>query len=132
MIRSVGLLAGEVGQRAGEHEGLVAQLSLAGRRALLLEAQPEPAQVVDQRAHLLVGELLGDQPGDDRPDAGRLRDLLGRGGEQRVDRAEVLREVAAGDEADALDAEREEHAPERAARARPSMAASRLRAETSP
>ena len=46
------LLARQVGQRAGQHERLAGQRPLARRRALLLEAQPERAQVGDQRAHL--------------------------------------------------------------------------------
>jgi hypothetical protein len=48
------------------------------------------------------------------PDARRGLDLLGRGGQQRVDRAELLGEVAPGDVADLLEADREEHAPEAA------------------
>ena len=48
---------------------------------------------------------------------GRLGDLLGRGGQQRVDRAEVRGEVAARDLADALDADREQHAARTGARA---------------
>jgi hypothetical protein len=54
-----------------------------------------------------------DQAGDDRPDPRRLRDLLGRRGEQRVDAAQVLGQAAPRDLADALDAEREQDAPER-------------------
>ena len=74
---------------------------------------PICAQVVEQRAHLLVGELVVDQLGHDRADPGRLRDLLRRGRQQGVDRAELGREVAAGDVADALDADREQHDAER-------------------
>jgi hypothetical protein len=50
-----------------------------------------------------------DQLGDLRADPGRLGDLLGRGGQQRVDRAELLRETAPGHVAHALDPERVEH-----------------------
>ena len=103
------LLAGEVGQRAGEHERLLAQRALARRRALLLELQPERAQVLDQLAHLRVRSCEWMSCGDLRADAGRLGDLLGRGVQQRVDRAELRGEVAAGHEADALDAGREQH-----------------------
>ena len=64
-------------------------------------------------AHLLVRELAVDELGHDRADARRRGDLLGRRGQQRVDRAELLGEVAAGDVADALDPDREQHAAER-------------------
>src|SRR4051794_6848108 len=107
------VLAREVGQRAGEHERPAAERPLAGRRALALELRAERAQVLDQRAQLRAGELRRDRLGHLRPDAGRLRDLLRRRGHERVDRAELLGEVAAGDEADLLEADREQDDPER-------------------
>ena len=68
-----------------------------------------------------------------RPDAGRLGDLLRRGREQRVDGAELLGEVAAGDVADALDPDREQDASRTAARCeRLDRARARFVAETSP
>ena len=84
------LLAREVRQRAGEHERLARQRALAGRRALLLEAQARPRRSSISGAHRVV-ELAMDQLRDDRPDARRLGDLLRRRGQQRVDRAEAAR-----------------------------------------
>ena len=66
-----------------------------------------------QRTHPRVLELAVDQLGDFGPDAGRLGDLLRRGREQRVERAELRRQAAARDEADALDPDREQHDAER-------------------
>src|SRR5512132_464822 len=109
-----GLLAREVGQRAGEHERFAGQRTLAGRRALELERDALAAQVLEERAHVLVGELLVDPLGHLRADARRRLDLLGRGRQQRIDRAELLGEVAPGDVADLLQADGEEHAPEAA------------------
>ena len=69
MIRSVASSRVRSGSVPVSTSVLPASGPFAGRRALLLEAQPGCAQVVDQRAHLLVGELLVDQRGHLRPDA---------------------------------------------------------------
>ena len=131
MILSVACSRVSVGQRSGEHERLAGQRALARRRALLLEPQPERPQVGDQVAHLRVGELLVDQLRHLRPDARRLLDLLRRRGQQRVDRAELLGEVAAGDVADLLDPEPNSTRPNGCC-LEASIAATSLPAETSP
>ena len=69
------LLAREVGQRPGQDQRAAAEHPLARRRALGLEPH-ERAQLVEQRAHLRIGELVVDQLRDDRADARRLGDLL--------------------------------------------------------
>ena len=122
-IRSVACSRVRSGSVPGEHERLARQRALAGRRALLLEAQAEPAQVVDQRAHLLVGELVVDQL---RRRSGRCPGVSaicsGVAASSASIGAEVLREVAAGDVADALDPDREQHARRTAARCEASIA----------
>ena len=72
-----------------------AERPLPGRRALGLHPQAELLEIRRQRAHVVVAELLVDQPPHLRPDARRLGDLLGSLRDQRVDRSEPLGEVAA-------------------------------------
>src|SRR3712207_8772097 len=62
----------------------------------LLEAHDRPQRLHEVEHRRLV-QLLVDEAGHDRPDAGRLGYLLRRRGEQRVDRPELRRKVAAGD-----------------------------------
>ena len=105
------LLAREVRQRAGEHERLARPAGprraagppprSAGRRAGRRSAAAAPSSWA-----WISSATIGPMPG-------RLGDLLRRRGEQRVDGAEVLREAAAGDVADALDPDREQHDAER-------------------
>jgi hypothetical protein len=108
-----GLLARQVGQGAREDERAARQDPLARRRARLLGAHADRLEVLEELAHLRVGELGGDLVGHLRPDPRRVEDLLGRRREQRVDRAEALGEVAPRDLADLLEAGGEEHAAQR-------------------
>ena len=64
-------------ERAGDHVGRAGQRPL-GRPLLLadLEPQAEVAQLLDERAVLLVGEPLDDDLGAVRPEALDVRDLL--------------------------------------------------------
>ena len=81
------LLAREVGQRAGQHERPAGQRALAGRRALLLELQARRragrrsarASPASASCSWISAATIGPMPGVSR-------DLLGRRGEQRVDR----------------------------------------------
>ena len=108
------LLARQIGQRAGQHERL--DPTAARRRAAAPSSskrRPELAQVRDQLAHRGSASCSWISSATIGPMPGVCGDLLGRRGQQRVDRAQLLREVAPGDLADALDAEREQHARER-------------------
>ena len=90
--------ATSVGQRAREHERLARQRPLRRRRALLGEAQPELAQVGDQRAHALVVQLRVDRraPSSRRSPASR-RSARRVAASSASIVAEALREVAPGD-----------------------------------
>ena len=90
------------------------------------KVEPErAAQLLDQRAVVVVGEPLGDRLGPLGADPLALDELLGRRGDQAVDRAEVAREVLRRHPADVGDVEPEEHAPERHRRFEPRSRRSR-------
>ena len=97
------LLARQVGQRAGEHERLAGQRALAGRRALLLHAaaRARAGRAISARICSSASWLVDQRRPSIGPMPGVSRDLLRRRRQQRVDRAEVLGEVAPGDVADA-------------------------------
>ena len=67
---------------------------LSARRSAAVSSNRRPAlaQAGDQLQHRVVGELLAQRLGQHRADPLDLGDRLGVGGDQRVDRAEVLRD----------------------------------------
>src|SRR6185312_1983303 len=75
--RSGGLLAREVLERAGDDVGVAGERAL-GRLVLRadLEAEAEPAKLLDERAILLVVEPLGDRLGAVGADPVDLGDVL--------------------------------------------------------
>ena len=77
--------------------------------------RPSPAQIGDELPHLRIGQLLVDQVRHLRADARGRLDLLGSRFKQRIDRAELIRQVSSGDLADLFDAQRVQHPPERLA-----------------
>ncbi len=77
-----------------------------------MELQALVFEVLDQAAHPFVVELGTDQDGHLLADAGDRLDLLLVGCQQRIDVAEALGEVTAGDLPDLLDPKREENASE--------------------
>ena len=112
--RGLRLVAREALERARDHV-LAARQRPLDRPLLLadLEAEPELAQLGDERAVLLVREPLGDRLGPVGPDPLDLLDLLLARAEQAVDGAEVPREVPRRHPADVRDVEPEEDARER-------------------
>jgi len=81
----------EFGQEAfGEHEGLARERPPGAQPGLFDEAQPVGAQLGEGLAIVRVGKVLLDRPGDDRPDAGHLGDLVLGGTLQLVERRKVL------------------------------------------
>ena len=93
------LLAGEVRQRAGEHERHPGERTLSGRRARFLErADPEPRRSSISSRICGICELRVDRSvAIFSPIPGVCSICSGVGGEQRINRAELLGEVAPGD-----------------------------------
>src|SRR5207342_3941836 len=96
-----GLVARERLERARDDVGLPDERAV-GRLQLVsaLEAQPEPAELLNELQVLLVGEPLGDRLGPVRAEALDLLDVFLARRSERIDRAKVRREVPRGDPAD--------------------------------
>src|SRR5580704_7596513 len=116
----LGVVAGERGERAGEDEGEAGE---GGADDALFggEFEAEGFEVVDELLVLLVGEELDDGVGDARTDFVDCHELIGGGGAELVDGAEVLGEELRGALADEADAEAEEDAGEAAVFAVPDL-----------
>ena len=109
-----GLLARPVRHRAREHHRLARQGPLRRRRPLLAEAQPELGAGRRSGSACAPRRAARGSPSPSSRRSPGVSSISSYGRlQQRVDVAEAHREVAAGDLADLLDPQREQHARER-------------------
>ena len=100
-------------ERPGDHVLASAERPLDRPfRLARLHLQPERPKLLDERAVLLVREPLGDELGPVGADPLHPGQLLRRRAHERVDGAEMAREVSCHDPADLRDVQAEEHAVE--------------------
>jgi hypothetical protein len=108
------VVARQRGKRSGQHERLAGERPRCGAlRRGLGPMHPGLAQIGDHRAIVRLGEKTRDARGDDRSNVVDLEQRGFVGGDQRVERAEVQREVARRRLPDLADAQREDEAGER-------------------